>query len=85
MYVQREVPEAALKHVAVREVAIHISPDSAREGDRGRVIIGGSMQLGDLASHAAAREHARLCLRRCAHHVLSVSGLRTWARPAASS
>lgn len=51
---QGEVPEHALKHAAVREVALHISSQGVREGDRGRVIVAGSMQLGEIASNGAA-------------------------------
>ena len=37
------------KHARVREVAVHISDITLREGDRGAVIVGGSIELGDLA------------------------------------
>ncbi|KAK9916603.1 hypothetical protein WJX75_004756 [Coccomyxa subellipsoidea] len=45
--VKEDVPHGA--HMAVREVAIHISNHTTRVGDRGVVVIGGSVDLGDLA------------------------------------
>ncbi len=41
-------------HATVREVAVHISNHTMRRGDRGVVVIGGSLELGDIASHAAS-------------------------------
>ena len=41
-------------HASVREVAVHISNHTMRRGDRGVVVIGGSLELGDIASHAAS-------------------------------
>ena len=52
---QAEVPEAALRHARAREVAVHMSAQALSEGDRGRIIVGASIQLGDLTLHDAAR------------------------------
>jgi len=36
------------KHARVREVAIHISNYTMRREDRGSVVVGGSIEMGDL-------------------------------------
>ena len=50
---QGDVPEGQ-RHTAVREVAIHISNHTMRREDRGVVVVGGSMELGDLAHQGAS-------------------------------
>ena len=46
--------------MAVREVAIHISNHTTRVGDRGVVVIGGSVDLGDLAHQGDEGEPCNL-------------------------
>ncbi|KAK9789953.1 hypothetical protein WJX73_002050 [Symbiochloris irregularis] len=53
-HVKTEVPEQALRHARVREVAVHISAHGVRGDDRGRVVVGGSIQLGDIGFHGAS-------------------------------
>mmetsp|Transcript_9037 Transcript_9037/g.25956 ORF Transcript_9037/g.25956 Transcript_9037/m.25956 type:complete len:704 (-) Transcript_9037:142-2253(-) len=38
-------------HAEIREVAIHISNHTMAQGDRGVVVVGGGLELGDLMSH----------------------------------
>ena len=41
-------------HASVREVAIHISNHTVRPGDRGIVVVGGSVDVGDIAHEGGA-------------------------------
>ena len=53
------------KHARPREVAIHISDITLRKEDRGAVVIGGSIEMGDLkgmlhaSTHSCVKAHAR--------------------------
>ena len=42
------------KHARVREVAIHISNHTVRKEDHGMVVVGGSLEMGDLTGQALA-------------------------------
>ena len=52
-------------HMAIKEVAIHISNHTARVGDRGIVVIGGSVDLGDLAHQGDEGESDLIDTRPC--------------------
>lgn len=57
---QEDVSHGA--HMTVKEVAIHISNHTTRVGDRGVVVVGGSVDLGDLAHHGDAGESVWMSL-----------------------
>jgi len=38
-------------HAEIKEVAIHISNHTMNQGDRGSVVVGGGVEVGDIASH----------------------------------
>ncbi|EIE27009.1 hypothetical protein COCSUDRAFT_83568 [Coccomyxa subellipsoidea C-169] len=61
--VKEDVPHGA--HMAIKEVAIHISNHTARVGDRGIVVIGGSVDLGDLAHQGDEGESDLIDTRPC--------------------
>lgn len=43
-------------HAEIKEVAIHISNHTITQGDRGTVVVGGGVELGDIASHNSMDE-----------------------------
>lgn len=51
--VKTELSLDHLRHATVREVAIHISNHAIAKGDRGIVVIGGSVDLGDIATRSS--------------------------------
>ena len=60
LLMQEDVPHGA--HMTVKEVALHISNHTTRVGDRGVVVVGGSVDLGDLAHHGDSSESVHMSL-----------------------
>ena len=52
------------KHARVREVAIHISNYTMRREDRGSVVVGGSIEMGDLTGMLAASSFNHVTLQK---------------------
>ena len=58
------------RHSSIHEAAVLVSPHALQEGDRGLVVVGSSLHLGDLMGQDAAREQpqsvcAGSAVRRC--------------------
>lgn len=76
LYMQEDVPHGA--HMTVKEVAIHISNHTTRVGDRGVVVVGGSVDLGDLAHHGDAGKSFHMC--SCTTICLNLDAMQTFGR-----